>query len=347
MIMRLRVWVGILLVSAWAATEANAQAGHSVNDLVALVRTAIANQQSDRNLAKALHKFKLTESLDQRTIEGLENEGAGPQAVAELERLRQASAVLPKAPAAPMFEARPAPAPDEQKRIVEAARQSALDYTRSLPDFICTQVVRRYVVRRYGDPRGKLVDTLTLQLSYSGQRENYKLLTINGRPTFRPFDSVGGVITQGEFASLLSEVFERRSEAEFQWDHWTTLRKRPAQVYTFRVSAGKSHYRMAAVGRSERYSAAVGQHGLLYVDRDTNRTIRIVAEADGIPPDFPVHSATTTLDYDFVDIAGRQFLLPLSAGTRMTTVDRETRNEVEFHSYRKFGADTTITYDPR
>lgn len=338
MVMRQRLWAGILLLAMWAA----AQGGHSVNDLIALVRAAIGNRQSDHKIAGVLHKFRLAESLDERTIEELESEGAGPKTVAELERLREASSVLPRPPAPPLFEPRPAPPPDEQKRMVEAARESALNYTRLLPDFICTEMVRRYE-----DPHAKLIDILTLQLTYSGQRENYKLLTINGRPTFRPYDSVGGVITQGEFASLLNEVFERRSEAEFQWDHWTTLRKRPTHVYGFRVAAGKSHYRMSAIGRAERYTAAVGQHGLVYIDGETSRTVRIIAEADSIPPDFPVRSATTTLDYDFVDIAGRQFLLPLRAEARMTTVDRRTSNEVEFHSYRKFAADTSITYDPR
>lgn len=335
--MRPHLWVGILLVSAWAA----AQAGHPVNDLVTMVRTALSNSQSDSNVARLLRKYKLSERLDERTIEALENEGAGPQAVGELERLRRASAGLPIPLTAPIFEPRPAPGPDEQRRIIEAARESALDYTRSLPDFICTEVLRRY-----DESKNKPIDTLTLQLSYTGQQENYKLLTINGRPTFRSFDSVGGVITQGEFGSLLNEIFARRSEAEFAWDHGTTLRRRPAHVYTFRVTAARSHYRMSAVGRAERYTSPVGQHGLVYVDSSTNRTIRIIAEADSIPADFPVHSATTTLDYDFVDIAGRQFLLPLRAEARMSTVDRQTRNEVEFHSYRKFGADTSITYDP-
>jgi hypothetical protein len=82
------------------------------------------------------------------------------------------------------------------------------------------------------------------------------------------------------------------------------------------------------------------------VDRDTARTIRIVAEADNIPSDFPVESAVTTLDYDFSDIGGRQFLLPLRADVRMRTPGLETRNEVEFNSYKKFTSDATITFDP-
>ena len=45
---------------------------------------------------------------------------------------------------------------------------------------------------------------------------------------------------------------------------------------------------------------------------------------------------------------GRQFLLPLRAQIRMATADLRTRNDVEFHSYRKFAAETSITFgDPR
>ena len=58
------MWVGILLVSAWAA----AQAGGTVNDLVTTVRTAISNHQSDINVARLLRKYKLSERLDERTI---------------------------------------------------------------------------------------------------------------------------------------------------------------------------------------------------------------------------------------------------------------------------------------
>jgi hypothetical protein len=329
--MRVRLWAGLLALSACAA------AGDSVNDVVSLVRSSIQQGQQDSQLAKALHRIKLAESLDQHSIEELENEGAGPKAIAELQRLRKVSAALP--PAATTVQPRPAPPPGEQKRIVEMARESALNYTRSLPDFICTEVVRRY-----DDTRARLLDTLTLKLSYFEQKEKYQLLAINGRATVLPYESVGGVITQGEFGSLLAEVFDRQAAAEFRWDHWTTLRGRPAQVYSFRVPVARSHYRILVGNLGTRDETVAGQHGLVYVDGDTSQTVRIVSEADGIPRDFPVLSAATDLDYGFVEIGGRPFLLPLDAGVRMTTAQRRTRNEVEFHSYKKFASDATITY---
>ena len=83
----------------------------------------------------------------------------------------------------------------------------------------------------------------------------------------------------------------------------------------------------------------------MYVDNATNRTVRIIAEADSIPADFPVHSATTTLDYDFVDISGKTFLLPLKSTTLMSADDYMTRNDTEFRIYRKYSAESEIKFD--
>lgn len=130
----LGAWTGILVLSACAVTRAE-----TVNDVVYLVRTAMENRQSDSRIVGALHRMKLTESLDERTIEELESAGAGPKTLAELRRLRQVSSALPKPAASPSSARPPEPPADEQRRIVERARENALNYSRSLPDFICTQ----------------------------------------------------------------------------------------------------------------------------------------------------------------------------------------------------------------
>lgn len=331
---------GLWILSVTVLT--GAQPTSSVNETIGLVRTAIRGKQTDNQIARSLHKWKLAESLDEHTIEELQSEGAGPKAVAELERLRQASEALPKPAVPPRFESPPVPSPAEQNGIVNEAREIALNYTQSLPDFIATESVRRY-----SDERGmwQLKDTLTIKLSYFEQAEDYKVLNINGRPSTLPYEAVGGTITQGEFGSLLREVFEPRSAAELHWDHWTTLRGRPAHVYTFRVRAANSRYMMVVGNRGERDTITAGHHGYVYVDRDTHQIVRIVSEADTIPEKFPVRNSTTTLDYGFTDVGSRQFLLPLRAEVRMGTAFMQTRNEVEFHSYKKFGAESSISFE--
>jgi hypothetical protein len=73
--------------------------------------------------------------------------------------------------------------------------------------------------------------------------------------------------------------------------------------------------------------------------------MRISLEAQDIPPDFPVQQAGTTLDYDYAEIGGQQYILPLRAVVRMRSSKFLSKNEVEFRMYRKFGAEATIKFD--
>ena len=87
------------------------------------------------------------------TVENLQNLGAGPRTVSALRALTDGTASLapsppPAAKPAPVVVS--APGPNEFKRILDDIRENALNYTQSLPNFLCTQVTRRYV-----DPSGK------------------------------------------------------------------------------------------------------------------------------------------------------------------------------------------------
>src|SRR5437773_2192822 len=119
--MRVRMWIAIVAMAAFAAQSPRLP----VSDVVALVRSGIGRKQPDARIAKALHGIQLGESLDARTVDQLESEGAGPRTLAELQRLRSAATGLSRpagaAPQAP-------PSPGEQKRILDLARESALHY---------------------------------------------------------------------------------------------------------------------------------------------------------------------------------------------------------------------------
>ena len=55
--------------------------------------------------------------------------------------------------------------------------------------------------------------------------------------------------------------------------------------------------------------------------------------------------ATTILDYDYTDISGHQFLLPLKSETQMSADGVLSRNDTEFRLYRKYSAEAEIKYD--
>jgi hypothetical protein len=323
-----------------------AQTYNSVAAVVESVREGLRLNHKDSQIAKSLRKFKLAERLDDRTIETLESEGAGPEAVAELEVLRDGSDRLPM-PQTPVIESPPAPWAGEQERVWQAAREKSLSYTDSLPDFICTESIKRYK-----DPEGReqwhLADTLALKLTYFARQEAYQLISINNHPTHLTYEEIGGAITEGEFGSLLGSIFAESSKTEYRWDHWTTLRQRPTHVYRFRIAVENSAYRLS-FGTSDGYSqhATLGQHGFVYIDRETNAVVRIAAEAESLPRDFPVRRAGSLLDYGFTDVGGRAFLLPLRSVTRLDALPLQHRNEVRFLDYRKFSSDATVTFgDP-
>jgi hypothetical protein len=235
----------------------------------------------------------------------------------------------------------PPPPPGEQKALIERVRQYSLNYSRSLPNFICTQVTRRY-----DDPTGlefwRPSDTLTTRLSYFEQKETYKLVMINDRPTDQSYESLGGALSQGEFGSMLHEIFDPQTQAAFEWLRWGTLRGRRTHVYSYRVAQPNSQF---TINYQHAQEVTVGYAGLIYVDRDTEMVLKVTQEGEDIPVSFPIQRVTSALDYDYTKIGDQTHLLPIKAEVRMRHAKLLTRNIVEFHLYRKFGADASITFD--
>ncbi|MBM3774515.1 MAG: hypothetical protein FJW37_05055 [Acidobacteria bacterium] len=329
------------------AQTALAQTSLSIEQLDSFVRSSIQLKHPDKQVAEFLGRVVLTELLDDRTIEELLGDGAGPKTVQALKRLRDASKSLPKpAPAPPQAPPSgppggPPPSAGRQQELLDDLRSYARDYSKNLPDFICTQVTRRYY-----DPSGlefwQLDDVITTRLSYFEQREDYKLVMINNQMTSRSYHELDGASSTGEFGTLLQQLFAPETGARFRWERWATLRGRRAHVFSFRVPQPNSRWHI----RFERQAEVVaGYKGLVYVDRDTDRVLRLAFDATDIPPSFPVQQAATVLDYDFVDIAGRRHLLPLRAVVRMRRDKLLTKNEVEFRLYRKFAADSVVSFE--
>lgn len=321
-----------------------AQTTLSIEQLIAFIKSSVQLKQDDRQVAGFLSHCKLTESLDDRTIEELQGFGAGPRTVRALQQLRDASRALPQprfTPPPPVPAPIPPPSSAEQAQVLDDVRDNALNYVKSLPDFICTQVTRRYV-----DPTGlefwRSADTLTARLTYFEQKENYKLVLINSRPTDQAYDSVGGATSTGEFGSMLREIFEAQSKTRFDWSRWATLRKRRAYVFSYRVAQPFSRWH---IDYEKRMEIIAGYHGEIFVDRDTHMVMRVTLEAEDIPRSFPVQSARTVLDYDFEKIADREYLLPLRAEVRMRADKLLTKNEVEFRMYRKFSAESQLKFE--
>lgn len=87
----------LVLVTAAILTAAGEQS-MTVAQLVMFIRSSVQLKQPDRQVAEYLRKIKLTDKLDDRTIEDLQSLGAGAKTVAALRDLAEASASLRVAP---------------------------------------------------------------------------------------------------------------------------------------------------------------------------------------------------------------------------------------------------------
>jgi hypothetical protein len=325
---------------------ASAEDGVTVDTAVSTVRSGIAKKHKDAAIAFSLDGMKLSQRLDDRVIEILESEGAGPQSLGVLQRLRDDSRLLPAPPDPPPGMMPPPPLSSaEEQRTWHTATGKAEDYNHALPNFICTETVHRWIDTTAHD-EWQPSPTLVADLTYFDQKENYKLLTVEGKKSNTPIAEVGGAFSQGEFGSILMVIFHPNSQTEYRWDHWTMLRKRSTSVYFYRVRAGHHPHQLRFhTTPTDVVSTFVGLHGYVYIDQESGSVMRISAIAEEIPGDFPVQNANTVLDYDYAVIGGARYLLPLRAEVHIDTKNVRNLNSVEFQSYRKFRADANVTFD--
>ena len=300
---------------------------------------------SDREVAKYLKDQPLSFRLTDVLVEDFQGLGVGPRTLQALRLLQETSAGMSEAlpveiPAGPVQP--PPPSEEEQKRIIAEARANALAYIERLPDFVCLQITRRYV-----DPSGLEMDWLKYdevktRVSYVGGSEDYEVVSVNNQITEKSMLDLGGASSTGEFGSLLRELFEPRTDARFTWARHSLLRGKAVYVFNLHVPKRRSRWRLSY----EKTNVIVaGYAGLVYIDKESERVLRMDVHAIEIPPDFPLQGATTRLDYDYIDISGHSFLLPLKGRVGMRDGHFLNRNDVEFRLYRKFSAEATISFD--
>ena len=343
-------WKVALLV-CMAATLV-AQSGLSYVQLRQFIRSSIDQRLNDKEIASYLRRQVVRFAITDGLIEEFVGWGVGPRTLKALEELQTATSGMPEPEG--LREAQdkprqpPPPSQEEQSRIIETARQSAIAYTDDLPNYVCLQLTRRFV-----DPTGTEMDWLShdeikTRVSYIDGREDYETISVNDTATTKDFGDLGGTTTRGEFGTILDSLFRTETNAEFRWARHSLLRGRPVYVFHIRVPQHRSNWTLESSGgvpsdRARRIIA--GYTGLVYIGKNSGRVLRIVMEAEDIPTSFPMNEVRSRLDFDFIDISGESFLLPLKAQAFLRSGRLLTRNDLEFRLYRKFTAEATISFE--
>src|SRR4051812_1312630 len=173
----------------------------------------------------------------------------------------------------------------EQKKILADAAENVIRREINLPNFICTQLTRRFEDFA-GKGEWRPIDIIVERLTYFEHREDYQVLELNGRPANLPHSQLGGASSSGEFGSVIKGIFAIESSAEFHWQNFFRLRGRSMYVYAYSVAAAHSTYHIVIPEQSVDYKSAY--HGLLFIDAHNHQVHRITLHADGIPPALPV-----------------------------------------------------------
>ena len=236
----------------------------------------------------------------------------------------------------------PAPSADELETIIAGARKRALDYSKGLPNFMCIEVTSRSVDQS-GKGNWKHRDSIAELLTYHDRQESRSTLEVNGKRSSLKRADMNSTwpMSVGEFGALLNLVFAPSSKTEFTWKETGTLGDGGGtlQVLSYRVAREN-----ATLDLSESNNTiGVGFHGLVYIDAATSGVRRITVQADGLPRDFSMHAAAMTVDYDYVAISGRDYLLPVSSTVSLQRHRKQIElNEIAFRNYRRFASRTKI-----
>jgi hypothetical protein len=248
------------------------------------------------------------------------------------------------------------------QHFLDSVRQTALTYTNTLPDFICTQYVERLAKSgSLGDWR--TVDEIVAEVSNHENGEHYRILTINNKPPPPETDiSVAGFSSEGDFGNALYLVFAPESNASFRMEGSTRLHRRKTVQAQFYVSKNNSRYYTGF----ENQKVATAYRGHCWIDLASHRIVRLESQAVDIPPSIPVRVSFHSTDYDLIEISGNQYWLPVRASVRMQLIidsqhkpadshkslsgtldgssyrELEVRNVIEYKDYRKFGAEVRL-----
>ncbi len=233
----------------------------------------------------------------------------------------------------------------QKAAALDTVRQYALSYTASLPNYTCTQSTRQTITRPVflaGGPPGPplRMDLIEEQLSFVNQREVRTVTKINEVPPSAAGRAQIGTVSRGEFGNLLDTIFDPKTGADIRWDRAATLNGQRVNVFAYRVPQAHGYTLIESKGR-----ITVPFEGLVYADFQTGAVVRIEMKCTGIPAKSEYKILNLALDYTPAKVAGREYLLPSRFNMRYEMIGNGAIIGAEYHSYRRFSADTTVKFD--
>ncbi len=230
--------------------------------------------------------------------------------------------------------------------LIRKATDAALDFTEGLPNYVCTEQVARYQSES-NPPNWQALDIISADVIYENHQETYKNLAVNGRKVNKKMEEMDGAWSTGEFGTILINLFNPGTAADFHYKKDSRAAGITAKVYDFTVDHQHSSWEIHFGGQS--YLPAY--KGSIWIDPQTGRVLRIEMQAYGFPADFPTDHVESATDYEYTRLGDtKQYLLPVHSENLSCQRGSAfcSRNAIDFRNYHKYSGESTVTFgDPK
>ncbi len=230
--------------------------------------------------------------------------------------------------------------------LIRRAADTALDFTETLPNYVCQELMSRYESESR-PANWHAIDVVGTEVVYENGKEDYRKVTLNGRPVNKKLEELGGSWSTGEFGTVLIGLFSPGTAADFHYLKDARIAGILTKQYSFSVTHANSNWGIHF--GSQTYDP--GYSGTVWIDPATARVMRIEMSARNFPSDFATDDVESATDYEYIRLGdAKQYLLPVHAETLSCQrgTDNCSRNVIDFRNYRKYTGESTISFgDPK
>jgi hypothetical protein len=226
--------------------------------------------------------------------------------------------------------------------LIAKATEAALDFTEGLPNYVCQEIMARYESTTH-PANWQALDVVSTALVYENGQEDYRDVTVNGKPLKKGMDHVSGAWSTGEFGTMLIDLLSPATAAQFHYRREERQSGVMTKVYNYSVKRENSHWQIIMSG--QKYLPAY--KGSIWIDPATARVLRIEMQGVGFPEEFPTDDVESAMDYQFTRLGdAKQYLLPVHAETISCQRGSDfcSHNVIDFRNYHKYSGESTITF---
>ncbi len=223
--------------------------------------------------------------------------------------------------------------------VVELAAGTESEFDRTLPNFLCDEIVKRSHSETK-PAKWKKQDLVEVDLMYVDGKEDYRNIRVNGKALKSGTPEDTGSWSTGDWSTTTYDILHPSTAANFKRRGKDTIAGIPCDVFDFTVEKPNSHWTV-------RYGKPIkpAYKGAIWIDPQTGRTLRTEMQAVKLPNDYELDWVEQMTEYGWVTIGTEKYLMPVKSENiacwRYTT--KCTRNEIDFKNYRKFSAESTIS----